>query len=68
MLAKIFPNNIGFPGNNRPGKNMFQLHPTIEGKNNCLGKGVQVDYYSIYADLSKKMVKINRKFYFHKKN
>ena len=38
---------------------MFQLNPTFKGKKNCLGKVVQVDDYSIYADLrKKKLVKI----------
>ena len=62
-----FSTNTGYQGNNRQGKNnMFQLNATFEGKNNCLGKGVQADYY-IYADVSKKMVKNNGKSYFHKK-
>lgn len=62
-----FSTNTGYQGNNRQGKNnMFQLNTTFEGKNNCLGKGVQADYY-IYVDVSKKMVKNNGKSYFHKK-
>ena len=35
---------------------MFQLNPTFKGKKNCLGKVVQVDDYSIYADLRKKKI------------
>ena len=63
-----FPTNTGYQGNNRQDKNnMFQLNTTFEGKNNCLEKWVQVDYYNIYVDLSKKMVKNNGKSYFHKK-